>query len=179
VLAIPEEETVYEDGAPVPPYGVAVTRQGLAFRFPLFPHREPSTRAGRKFARLNEGDEVLHVFTTAESDDGWVVAASTDGHAIAVDLEEVALLSGPGKGTMLIKLEADASVLAARIARRSRGEPLTVFTEGGKKHDLQAEDVEALRGTRGKQLVKRGGFASAELPPPEVPMLARDESKGG
>ena len=50
-----------ESEEPEPPYAVAVTRGGLALRFSLRGHREPSTRSGRKFTRPKQGDEVIYV----------------------------------------------------------------------------------------------------------------------
>ena len=55
----PIRESAKEGAEPEPPFVLAVTKGGLGFRFSLRPHREPSTRAGRKYARLSEGDEVL------------------------------------------------------------------------------------------------------------------------
>jgi DNA gyrase subunit A len=78
-----------------------VTRGGLGFRFSLRQHREPSTRAGRKFAQPNEGDEVLAVLPVGERDS--VLRRHGDGHALAVPVSEIPLLSGAGKGSQLIK----------------------------------------------------------------------------
>ena len=73
---------------PQPPYAVAVTRRGLGLRFSLRNHAEPSTRSGRKFARLNSGDEVLAVMPLGtDKEDDWVMCVADDGHAIAVDAE--------------------------------------------------------------------------------------------
>ncbi|MBK6684498.1 MAG: DNA topoisomerase IV subunit A [Deltaproteobacteria bacterium] len=170
LLAMPEEEKTLRDGSPGGPYGLAVTKGGLALRFPLFPHKEVSTRAGRKFAKLNEGDAVLTCFAVEQNDKGFVIAATTDGHGIAVPVAEIALLSGAGKGTMLIKVE-DSAVLAAKRAPSPRTEPLVVRTESGKKFELFAESLEGPRGGRGKALVKRSTFASVEHELPEVPAL--------
>ena len=75
VFMIPEDEEVYEDGTPTPPYGVGVTKLGYAMRFPLWPHREPSNRSGRKFCRLKEGDAVIATFVQAdEGEEGYVIA---------------------------------------------------------------------------------------------------------
>jgi len=175
VLPMPEEEEVYEDGTPCPPYGVAVTRRGLALRFPLFPHQTPSTRSGRKFARLKEGDEVITVFVQTEETDGYVLAASTDGHGIAVELEELSVLAGPGRGTQLIKLGKDASVLAAKYVPSERKGSLVVKTENGKKYELFADSLAATRAGRGKAIVKRSGFAEYETDLPEVQELPEPE----
>lgn len=170
-LALPEEEEIYEDGTPCPPYGVAVTKLGLALRFPLFPHKDPSTRSGRKFARLKPGDEVLTVFTQVDGQEGYVIAAARDGHAIAVDIEDLAVLAGPGRGTMLIKLAASTELLAARYAKSLRTEPLVVRTDKGKKYELFAEGQLGTRGGRGKAVVKRSDFATVDWELPEVPEL--------
>ena len=78
-LEVPEPSEGAEE--PEPPFALAVSRGGLALRFSLRPHRDPSTRAGRKYARLNEGDEVLFVASLPEdSSETRVLVASTDGH---------------------------------------------------------------------------------------------------
>src|SRR5690606_1859533 len=61
VLDVPEP-----GDEPEPPLAVAVTAQGLAFRFSLRPHRDPSTRAGRKYGKLVEGDEIIGVYPIEE-----------------------------------------------------------------------------------------------------------------
>lgn len=170
-LALPEEEMFWEDGTPCPPYGVAITKLGLALRFPLFPHKEPSTRSGRKFARLKPGDAVLTAFIQVEGQEGYVIAAARDGHAIAVDLEDLAVLAGPGRGTMLIKLASGVELLAARYAKSLRTEPLVVRTDKGKKYELFAEAQLGTRGGRGKAVVKRSDFATVDWDLPEIPEL--------
>ena len=176
ISTIPEDEEVYEDGTPCPPYGVAVTRKGLALRFPLWPHREPSTRAGRRYAKLKDGDEVVEVFIQSEEDAGWVLVATDDGHGLAVDVEELAVLAGPGRGTQLVKLGAGAEVLAVRFV--SDDSPLFVRTEAGKRYALKAPDLEGPRASRGKAVVKRSGFAAAEPWEPEVPELPEWDEEG-
>ena len=171
VLPIPGEEEFYEDGTPCPPYGVAITHHGLALRFPLFGHREPSTRSGRKFARLKPGDGVLAVFAQKEDEEGYILAAATDGHAIAVDLEELSVLAGPGRGTMLIKLANDVELLAAKMTPALRTGSLTVRTNKGKKYELVADSLVATRGGRGRAVVKRSSFRTVDHDLPEVPEL--------
>jgi DNA gyrase subunit A len=172
MLEVPD---VAEDveGPPPPPYVVAVTRNGLALRFSLAPHKQPSTRSGRKFARLKEGDEVLTVFL--QEGNAYVIAAANDGHAIAVETEDLALLSGPGQGTMLIKLAPEAKLVGAIGAKSPRTGPLVALTENGRRYELFVESLLGTRGGRGKQVVKRASFADVELPLPEVPKLQEDE----
>jgi DNA gyrase subunit A len=159
-------------GEPAPPYAVAITKGGLAFRFPVSPHKDPSTRSGRKFARLKEGDEVLTVFLQIGS--SYVIAAAEDGHAIAVETSDLALLSGVGQGTMLIKLAPGVRLVGAVGAPSPRVGPLIVSTEKGRKFELFAEALLSSRGGRGKQVVKRSTFVEVELPLPAVPDLIEE-----
>lgn len=179
-IALTEQEMVYEDGTPCPPYGVAVTRGGQAFRFPLFGHKEPSNKNGRKFARLATGDAVAHVFvqaldpSTGFDADGFVLVATTDGHALSLGLDELPVLSGPGKGNLLIKVADGAEVLAASLTPSPRTNPLSVFTDKGKKYDLFVEAIAGTRGGRGKAVVKRSGFTDWTRPEVEIPTLEGD-----
>ena len=50
-----------KEGDVPPVHGVAVTSDGYTLRFGLEPFVEPSTRAGRRFARTAEGAEVVGV----------------------------------------------------------------------------------------------------------------------
>ncbi len=174
---LPTQEGTAE--APPPPYGVAVTKRGLAFRFPLSAHREPSNKNGRKFGRLNEGDAVLRVFVQDAAPGGpapgFVLAAATDGHAMSVNLEELGILSGPGKGTTLMKLAAGAEILAAQLTSSPRTNPLVVFTDRGKRHELFVEGIAGTRGGRGKPVVKRSSFESAEFLPVTPPSLGGED----
>ncbi|MFZ9889141.1 MAG: DNA gyrase subunit A, partial [Myxococcota bacterium] len=172
-LALPEQAQT-ADGAPMPPFGIAVTKQGFALRFPLALHKDPSTRAGRRFAKLKDDDEVVAVFP---ADRGWVVAAASDGVGIAVPCDDVALLAGPGRGTQLLKLGKDASVLGARAATARRGEPLVALTPKGSRYELHVAEVEAPRGGRGKVMVKTSGFERVEFIAPTVPNLSDKADK--
>ena len=98
-----------------------------------------------------------------------MIAASDDGHGIAVDFEDIALLSGVGQGSMLIKLQGNAELIAATTATGLRTGSLTVMTDKGKKYELFAESLESSRGARGKAVVKRSGFKSVQHETPEVP----------
>src|ERR671912_186846 len=63
-----------KEGAEPPVQGVAVTSDGYSLRFSLQPVVEPSTRAGRRFARTAEGAEVVGVARLAG---GEVLIAAT------------------------------------------------------------------------------------------------------
>jgi DNA gyrase subunit A len=158
------------DDAPEPeaPYALAVTRSGLGLRFSLRAHREPSTRAGRKFAKLNEGDEIIAVLIPAAGD--TVLCASTDGHALGVAVDLVPVLSGAGKGSILMRIDESDRLLGAVAASQS-DDVLVVETEKGKRHELSRDKILGSRADRGGQIVKRDRFARIVPPPVAIPKL--------
>lgn len=158
-----------ESGEPQPPYAVAVTKQGLSFRFSLSAHKEASTRAGRKYGKLNANDEIVFVAVTSGDKDG-VLAATSDGHAIGVPASELALLSGVGKGSMLMKVDDDARVIGAMLALGAN-DSLVVETTGGKEMSITYRSVLGKRGQVGSALVKRSGFAKVVPQLPTIPPL--------
>jgi DNA gyrase subunit A len=154
---------------PEPPFALAITRGGLGFRFSLRPHRDPSTRAGRKYAKLNEGDEVLAVMPADRAES--VLCASSDGYVLGVRLDDVAMLSGSGKGSMVMKIH-DRERLVGAILAASDDERLTVETEKGVERAFVAGSIIGDRGERGRQSdFKRDRFARVVTPPPAVPTL--------
>ena len=148
---------------PEPPFAAAVTRNGLGFQFSLRPHRDPSTRAGRRFARLNDGDEVLAVLPAGGAD--AILCASSDGHALGVRVEELPVLSGPGKGSILMKIDEGERLLGAALALEPR-DSIAVETEKGKLIELQANKIAGSRGGLGH--AKRGERYARVVPPPVV-----------
>ncbi len=158
-----------EGGEPLPPYAVAVTKKGLAFRFSLSAHREASTRAGRRYGKLNAGDEIVMVAIASGDRDG-VLAATSDGHALGVPVKELALLSGVGKGSMLMKVDDDARVLGAIIALGAN-DSIVVETGKGKEHSITYRSVLGKRAQAGTAVVRRDGFARVVPQPPTLAPL--------
>jgi DNA gyrase subunit A len=158
------------DGAtePEPPFVLALTRGGLGFRFSLRAHREPSTRAGRRFARLNEGDEVMSVLTIGEDDS--VICVASDGHALGVKVDDIGALSGAGKGAMVMKLDDDARLIGAQIAFAAR-DAVVAETDKGKEHSITLDRVLGARADRGQQIVKRDRFVRIAMTPVTAPSL--------
>ncbi|MEJ7730259.1 MAG: DNA gyrase subunit A [Polyangiaceae bacterium] len=164
-LEVPEAK---EGAEPEPPFALAVTKGGLGFRFSLRPHREPSTRAGRKYARLNEADEVLAVMPTNGKDS--VLCATSDGHVLGVAVSEIAVLSGVGKGAMVMKVDDDERVIGAVLGLGARDD-ITIETEKGRTLSYTLRDVQGSRAGRGDLKSKRDRFVRVVLPPPVAPSL--------
>ena len=158
---------------PEAPFALAVTRRGLGMRFSLRAHAEPSTRAGRRFCRLNDRDEVvcslaLPAFERVHP--VHIMCAASDGHAIAVDAEELPVLAGPGKGVMVIKLEPTAEIVAVKLGSRDL-DNLELETQKGGTRSLTLRSLVGPRGGRGHYVIKRGGFARMVPAAVETPTL--------
>jgi DNA gyrase subunit A len=171
-LAPPDEKPKKPDDVP-PPHLLVVTAQGMVLRTPLAPHREVSTRAGRKYARTGEGDEVVAVELLAPN--AKTVALFTNmGYAHRIPVEEVPLLSGVGKGLRGMKLEKNDRVVAA-TARSS----IRLETTRGAQQEIEQKSLEVgERGKAGTVVMQRGGF-TRELQEPELKELTPEDSKDG
>jgi DNA gyrase subunit A len=87
-----------KEGAEPPVHAIGVTSDGYAMRFSLEPFVEPSTRAGRRFARTAEGAEIVGVSRLTGGE--VVIAATREARAILCKADEVNFLSGPGRGVL-------------------------------------------------------------------------------
>lgn len=107
------------EGFPPSPYLFVATAHGQVMRISLNPFRTPSTRSGRKYCRLANGDRVIHVELV--NDEETVFLISKAARLIHFPVNEVMILNGAGKGVRGLKLvEKDDVVLAAkRLCRPS------------------------------------------------------------
>ncbi len=140
---------------PPGPYILAVTEQGQTLRTPFAPHREASTRAGRMYARLNDGDRV--VLAQVLKAEPTIMLASRDGHVIHFPIEEINILQGVGKGVMGIKLEDDDICLGGAVLGRP-SDQLVMETSGGKEMEFTGRYETVSRGGKGFEAVKRASF---------------------
>ncbi|MES1255032.1 MAG: DNA topoisomerase IV subunit A [Acidobacteriota bacterium] len=148
-------------------HGVAVSSDGYSLRFSLQPLAEPSTRAGRRFARPAEGAEIVGVDRVTGGE--ILIAATADARGLLCKVEEVNYLSGPGKGVLLIKLGDEDRVLGF-IASSGDRDLLTVETSRGAEQTISTAKYEITgRGGRGRELLQRGQFVRVLWPTPEAP----------
>ena len=151
-----------------PPKGavaLAATRQGFVFRFELDAFREPTTRAGRRFGRPPEGDEIVFVGVVARKD--IVAMASEQGRAILFSADEVPVLAGPGKGVIGLKLApGDRVVGAALFGADETRAALTLVNSKGTEHTVTRRYEVVGRGGRGFHLIKRDRFV--RMVPPAI-----------
>ncbi len=143
---------------PRPDKLLAISKQGLSLRFGLAAHTEISTRAGRRFARPAEGDELGFVIPVSDADGQLLGLVSERGHAIVFPLAEVNELSGPGRGVTAIKLDEGDRVIAIKVAPEARGDHgvISLESEKGKKVQLELRRSEVVaRGGKGRELVRK------------------------
>jgi DNA gyrase subunit A len=146
-----------EEGGVPPSHAVAVTSDGYALRFSLEPFVEPSTRAGRRFARTRAGAEVVMASRTTGEE--TIVAATAGARALLCRADEVNFLAGPGKGVILIKVRfPDDKVIGALVAAGDQ-DRLAVETSRGAEQTIGPGKYEVTgRGGRGRELLQRGHF---------------------
>jgi DNA gyrase subunit A len=156
-----------KEGAEPRVHAVAVTSDGYSLRFSLEPFAEPSTRAGRRFARTAEGAEVVGVARLTGGE--ILIAATREARAMLTKAGEVNFLSGPGRGVILIKLDKDDRVLGF-IASSGDRDLMTVETSRGAEQTISTTKYEVTgRGGKGRELLQRGQFTRVVWNPPEAP----------
>ena len=160
--------TAKKEGAEPPVQAVAVTSDGYSLRFSLEPFVEPSTRAGRRFARTAEGAEVVGASRIVGGE--ILIAATREARAILSKVEEVNFLSGPGRGVILIKLATKEDRVLGFIASTGDRDLLTVETSRGAEQTISTTKYEVTgRGGKGRELLQRGQFTRIVPVVPDAP----------
>jgi DNA gyrase subunit A len=138
-------------------HAVAVTSDGYSLRFGLQGCVEPSTRAGRRYARPAVGAEVVGVVKVDGSE--TIIAATAQARAMLCKIDEINYLSGPGKGVILIKLNPKEDRVLGFIASAGDRDLLTVETSRGAEQTISTTKYEVTsRGGKGRELLQRGQF---------------------
>jgi DNA gyrase subunit A len=158
------------EGEPPPVHALAVTSDGYSFRFSLEGYVEPSTRAGRRFARPAEGVEVVGVAKITGKE--TIIAATAAARAILCPADEVNFLSGPGKGVILIKIVAPDDRVLGFLASTGDRDIMRVETSRGAEQTISSAKYEVTgRGGKGRELLQRGRFLRVITPDVETPAL--------
>ena len=145
-----------KEGKAPPVHALAVTSDGYSMRFSFEPFIEPSTRAGRRYARPSQGVEVVGVARV--TGDEVVIAATHEARAMLCRADEVNYLSGPGRGVILIKLAGEDHVLGFMASRGDR-DLMRVETSRGSEQTISTTKYDVTgRGGRGRELLQRGQF---------------------
>jgi DNA gyrase subunit A len=162
----PADAAVEDQPAPAP-YLFVATAHGQVMRLSLSLFRLPSTKNGRRYCRLAEGDKVVHVEIV--NDEETLFLISKAARLIHFAVTEVPVLSGAGRGVRGLKLtEKDDIVLAAqRLARPS--DALRVINENDKELSFgQMKYQVTSRGGKGVKTSQRTDIKSVIRPEPTV-----------
>jgi len=124
---------------------MVATRMGYGFRFHL-DNIEETTRSGRKIMTLAEGDRLLGLKPVTG---GEVFLATTLGKGLRLDLEQVTLLSGRGRGVRLMKVGDGELAGFCFVDEKTR---VTLALEDGGSRVVRMADVPLYN--RGSQGVK-------------------------
>jgi DNA gyrase subunit A len=150
---------------------LAVSRGGFGLRFNLDPHRELSTRSGRRFAKVGDADEIVGVQVVAAKR-ALLSVVTVGGRTLLCKAEEVAELAGPGRGVTVIKVDDGDGVVGFGVGQADDDEIIIAETEGGKKIALgPGHDSVSGRGGRGRPIAKRTKIVKVTL--------VGDENEGG
>ena len=153
----------------VPPvHAIAITSDGYALRFSLEGYVEPSTRAGRRYARPAKDAEVVAVARTTGEE--IIIVATHEARALLCRADEVNFLSGPGRGVILIKVKFPQDKVLGAIASSGDRDLMVVETTRGAEQTISTAKYEVTgRGGKGRELLQRGQFtrvlpADVDLP---------------
>lgn len=162
----PKDKVVDKEQPPTP-YLFIVTALGQTMRIPLSPFRLASTKAGRRYCRLATGDRVVHVELVGDATSVFI--ASKGARVIHFAVDDVAILSGAGRGVRGIKLEPKDEVLGAALMARP-SDCLRVKTSGDKTLTCgQMKYAVTSRGGRGFRAAHRSTFE--EILRPEIQLI--------
>ncbi|MEM9587835.1 MAG: DNA gyrase C-terminal beta-propeller domain-containing protein, partial [Planctomycetota bacterium] len=150
-------------------HALAVSSNGFGLRFGLSAFVEPSTKAGRRFARVTGGAEIIDVQSVHGTETLLVVSANC--RAMVCSVDEINYLSGAGKGVTLIRLSSDDRMLGFKASSGDRDLMTVVTNRGAKKTISTAKYRVTTRGGRGTEIQKNGKIAEIILPPPTAPEL--------
>jgi DNA gyrase subunit A len=162
---------VSETAAPKGALALGITKGGFGMRFGLEPHRELSTRAGRRFAKVAEGDEIVGVALIPDLDrEVLVCVVTSDAHALLCRVDEIPELANPGRGVTVIKTDEGHPVVGFGVGTRKEREMLIVETDGGKEIPIGPERLSVTaRGGKGHGLMRKTKVVRVTMPLPPAP----------
>ncbi len=148
------------------PFLLVATKGGNVLRIPLSLFRTESTKAGRRYVKLEDGDRVVMVkLVTAET---GAMLASAKGHLIHFPIDQVNVVGGPAKGVIGIKLDGGDECVGGVLVG-GRFDKLQVETESGKVQEFGPGAIKSQnRGGKGEKPGARTNFTRVLLPPIEL-----------
>jgi DNA gyrase/topoisomerase IV subunit A len=104
---------------------------------------------------LSADDEIITIQPTTS---GRTVCATAAGKMLAFPTEDIAELSGPGRGVILMRLDTDDRLIGATTIAPGAG--VTVVNKNGKDRKIPRRDIPlGRRAGKGQRVVKRSVLA--------------------
>jgi DNA gyrase subunit A len=151
---------------PAGPFIIVGTKNGYILRTPLTAFRLESTKSGRRYVKVEEGDRVVMVRLVG--DEEGVMLATAGGYVTHFPLDQVTILSGVGRGVFGIKLEPDDDCLGGVLVG-GRFDKLVLETESGKTQEFGGGAVKTRnRGGKGDKPFVRTRYTRVVPPPIEL-----------
>jgi DNA gyrase subunit A len=133
---------------------LTVSAHGIGFKFDLGQFNAVTTRAGKKFAGVKEGDSIMGVEIVDLLN---VLFLTSEGKAIIVAAKDIPILTGAGKGVKLVNVK-NGEVAFIRAVRKN--EQVKVIDEKGKEKVIDLKEYGVMtRGSVGLKAVKAVRFA--------------------
>ncbi len=129
----PADKPSKGDITPGGPFIIVGTKNGYVLRTPLTAFRQESTKAGRRYVKVEEGDKV--VMAKLIGDEESVMLATAGGYVTHFAMDQVTILSGVGRGVFGIKLEPEDDCLGGVLVG-GRFDKLVLETESGKAQEF-------------------------------------------
>jgi len=139
--------------APKEVTAITVSAHGVGFAFDLGQFNSVTTRAGKKFAGVKEGDSIMGVDIL---DLPNVLFLTSEGKAVVVAAKDVPVLTGAGKGVKLVNVK-NGEIVLFRPVRKA--EQVKVIDDKGKEKVIDLKPYGVMtRGSVGLKAVKAVKF---------------------
>ncbi len=148
-------------------YALAATTDGSGLTFGLETFVEPSTRSGRRYARVSEGAQVVGVEIVHGHE--TVLCISKKRRALVCDVKEVKYLAAAGKGVLLMSLADDDALLAIKAAKDDRDTLVVKTSLGGEQRINTGRYEKTARGGKGREIISRGTITEIVVEPLQAP----------
>jgi DNA gyrase subunit A len=139
-----------------------MSREGKISRFAISSHFDVSTKNGRRYMGLGQGDEILAVLLC--SGDEHVALATEKGRAMLFRVDEVPPKASAVRGVNAIKFDGKDRVLGFTLTLKKR-QGLTVWTSRGRELIVRETSYRPIkRGGKGVTVLKVGTLTKCEWP---------------
>jgi len=133
---------------------LSVSAKGVGFQFDLAQYNSVTTRAGKKFAGVKEGDSIMGIDII---DLPNVLFLTSEGKAVVLAAKDIPTLTGAGKGVKLVNVK-NGDIILFRAVRKN--DQIKVIDEKDKEKMIDLKPYGVMtRGSVGLKVVQAIRFA--------------------